>query len=82
MAYLPDSPAKKIPPENTQRIRIPEGNLEDEFQASGYQMTMLIENLCDEQFLTLRMYELSASYADYALFYQDQNGVWQPITDA
>lgn len=79
-AYLPDSPAKEIPPEDTGRLRLPDNALPDGFRAAGYLMTVRVNNLREEQTLALRLNGLTGALEDYALFYLDAEGKLQEMT--
>ena len=73
-AYLPYSPVKEIPAENTGRVRLADGALPEGFQAAGYLMSVTVNNLREEQTLALRINGLSARSDDYTLFYEGQDG--------
>ena len=79
-AYLPDSPAREIPPEDTGRLRLPDNALPDGFRAAGYLMTVRVNNLREEQTLALRLNGLTGALEDYALFYLDAEGKLQEMT--
>ncbi len=79
-AYLPDSPAREIPPEHTGRVRLADGTLPDGFQAAGYLMTITVDNLREAETLALRLNGLSAAPREYAVFYQDQAGQLRELT--
>ena len=81
-AYLPDSPAREIPPEDTGRLRLPDSALPDGFRAAGYLMTARVKNLREEQTLALRLNGLTGAPEDYALFYLDAEGKLQEMTGA
>ena len=73
-AYLPDTPAREIPAEDTGRSRLADGALPGGWQAAGYLMSVTVGNLREEQTLALRLNGLSAAPADYTLFYEDARG--------
>ena len=73
-AYLPHSPVKEIPAEDTGRARLADGALPEGFQAAGYLMSVTVNNLREEQTLALRINGLSARPDDYTLFYEGQDG--------
>lgn len=79
-AYLPDSPAKEISPENMGRARLEDGVLEAGYQAAGYLMTVTVENLREPQNLALRVNGLNGKPSDYELFYQDGAGELERMT--
>lgn len=73
-AYLPDSPARDIPPQDTGRSRLLDGALPDGLQAAGYLMTVAVDNLRQEETLALRLNGLTDAPSAYTLFYQDPEG--------
>ena len=81
-AYLPQSPAREIPAENTGRSRLDDSALPDGFQAASYLMDVTVDNLRGEETLALRLNGLSARPDDYTLFYQDQAGQLREMTAA
>ena len=79
LAYLPDSPAKAIPAENTTRVRLSADALGAGYRPAGYQMTVTVDNLSGEQPLALRVNGLSGLPDSYTLLYLDQTGAWREL---
>lgn len=79
-AYLPDTPAREIPAEDTGRARLAEGSLPEGFEPAGYLLSVTLSNLREEQTLALRLNGLSAAPEDYALFYRDASGELRELT--
>lgn len=78
-AYLPDSPAKQIPPQDQARSSLYGQELSGAWTAASYLMTVTVDNAREEDSLALRLNGLTASPQDYMLLYQDQNGALQEV---
>lgn len=78
-AYLPDSPAKQIPPQDQARSSLYGQELSGAWTAASYLMTVTVDNVREEDTLALRLNGLTASPQDYVLLYQDQNGALQEV---
>ena len=73
-AYLPNSPAKQISPQDQARSSLYGQALPGDWTAASYLMTVTVDNLREEDTLALRLNGLSASPQDYVLLYEDPNG--------
>ena len=73
-AYLPNSPAKQISPQDQARSSLYGQALPGDWTADSYLMTVTVDNLREEDTLALRLNGLSASPQDYVLLYEDPNG--------
>ncbi|WP_297210068.1 hypothetical protein [uncultured Flavonifractor sp.] len=81
LAYLPDSPAKEIPPADTGRVRLADDALGADFQPAGYLTSVTVENLRETQTLALRVNGLEGSPARYTLFFQDAAGALREMSE-
>lgn len=77
-AYLPNSPAKEISPQNQARTSLYSQQLPGDRTAASYLMTVTVDNLREEDTLALRLNGLTAAPQDYVLLYEDQKGdLWE-----